>query len=174
MCSGAFENSDEKISAYGDVKNLLLWASKEYTTLKVLDKSQIFGEIPVMLSSKHRHVIVVPQKSLYAFLPHDTDVAGEIKQEYEITEKKLTAPEQIGQKVGKVRLYLGGKVIASCDLVAKTQIEKSGFLGYLSAVFNTNMLIGIGIALIAACLFGIIRFNTFMRIADPKKHKQNK
>ena len=171
MCSGAFENTDKKISAYSDVKKLLLWAADEYTTLKVLDKSQIFGEIPVKLSDKSNYVVVVPKDSLYAFLPHDTKVATEIRQEFEITEKELTAPVSIGQKVGTVRLYYGEKEIASCDLVAKTQIEKSGTLAFLSALFSKNMIIGMGAALFAATLFGIIRFFVFLRMAKPRKPK---
>jgi D-alanyl-D-alanine carboxypeptidase (penicillin-binding protein 5/6) len=165
MCSGAFENYDNKISAYGDVKKLLLWAAKEYTTLKVLDKSQIFGEIPVLLSDKSDYVVVVPRDSLYAFLPHDTEVEKAIRQEFEITENELKAPVKIGQKVGTVRLYLGEKEIASCDLVAKTQIEKSGVLAFFSVIFSKNMIIGIAAALLAATLFGIIRFYVFLKIS---------
>jgi D-alanyl-D-alanine carboxypeptidase (penicillin-binding protein 5/6) len=174
MCSGAFENTDKKISAYSDVKKLLLWASDEYTTMKVLDKSQIFGEIPVKLSDKSDYVVVVPRDSLYAFLPHDTKVSEAIRQEFEITEKELSAPVAIGQKVGTVRLYLGEKEIASCDLVAKTQIEKSGALAFLSVLFSKNMIIGIGIALVASALFGIIRFSVFLRMAKPRKPKTSK
>ncbi len=171
ICSGAFENEENKISAYGDVKKLLIWAADEYTTVKVLDKSQIFGEIPVKLSDKRNYVVVVPKNSLYAFLPHDTKVAEDIRQVYEITEKELTAPVNIGQKVGTVRLYFGEKEIASCDLVAKTQIEKSGTLAFLSAVFSKNMIIFMGAALLAACLFGIIRFFVFLHMAKDPKNK---
>ena len=171
MCSGAFENTDNKISAYNDVKKLLLWAADEYTTLKVLDRSQIFGEIPVKLSDQSNYVVVVPKDSLYAFLPHDTDISSDIRQEYEITEKELTAPVAIGQKVGSVRLYYGEKQIASCDLVAKTQIEKSGTLAFLSALFSKNMIIGMGAALLAATLFGIIRFFVFMHMSKTRYPK---
>ena len=177
ICSGAFESIPENekdkpvIYAYGDVKSLLLWAAEEYTTVKVLDKSQIFGEIPVKLSKEQNRVLVVPKTSLYAFLPHDTKVAEEIRQVYEITEDELTAPVTIGKKVGTVRLYYGEKEIASCDLVTKTQIARSGTLAFLSSVFNKNMIIFMGAALIAACLFGIIRFFVFLHMAKKPKSK---
>ena len=52
----------------------------------------------------------------------------------------------------------------------KSQIEKSGTLAFLTAVFNKNMIIFMGAALLAACLFGIIRFLIFLHMAkDPKK-----
>ena len=138
----------------------------------MLDKSQIFGEIPVRLSGGSNYVVIVPRDSLYAFLPHDTDVSAEIRQEFEITEKELTAPVSIGQKVGTVRLLLGEKEIARGDLVAKTQIEKSDTLALVSAIFSKDMFIGIGAALLAASLFGIIRFFALLSQANRKSQKR--
>ena len=165
VCSGAYENTDNKISAYNDVKKLLNWASDEYTTLKVLDRSQIFDEIPVKLSGSNNFVVVVPEDNLYAFLPHDTDVASEITQEFEITEKELTAPVEKGTVVGKVRLLRGGVEIASCNLVTKTYVEKSETLAFTAALFSTETIIGISALAFAACLFGIIRFLVFLKMA---------
>jgi D-alanyl-D-alanine carboxypeptidase len=165
VCSGAYENTDGKISAYNDVKKLLNWASNEYTTLKVLDKSQIFDEIPVKLSADSNFVVVVPEDSLYAFLPHDTDVASEIVQEYEITSETLTAPVEKGTVVGTVRLLRGGTEIASCNLVTKTHIAKSDTLAFSAVLFGPKMIIGISTLALAACLFGIIRFLVFLKIA---------
>ncbi|MBQ8402902.1 MAG: D-alanyl-D-alanine carboxypeptidase [Clostridia bacterium] len=165
MCSGAYENTDNKISAYNDVKKLLNWAADEYTTLKVLDKSQIFGEIPVKLSGGSNFVVVVPEDSLYAFLPHDTDVASEVTQEFEITAKELTAPVEKGTVVGTVRLLRGGEEIASCNLVTKLYVEKSESLAFAAALFGPEMIIGISLLALAACLFGIIRFFVFLKMA---------
>jgi D-alanyl-D-alanine carboxypeptidase (penicillin-binding protein 5/6) len=165
ICSGAFENAENKISAYGDVKKLLLWAAEEYTTVKVLDKSQIFDEIPVKLSADSNFVVVVPEDSLYAFLPHDTDVASEIVQEYEITSETLTAPVEKGTVVGTVRLLRGGTEIASCNLVTKTHIAKSDTLAFSAVLFGPKMIIGISTLALAACLFGIIRFYVFLKIS---------
>ncbi len=165
MCSGAYENANGKISAYGDVKRLLTWAADEYTTLKVLDKSQIFGEIPVKLSGGSNFVVVVPEDSLYAFLPHDTDAASEIQQDFEITVKELTAPVEKGAVVGTVRLIRGGEEIASCNLVTKLYVEKSETLAFAAALFGPEMIIGISLSAFAACLFGIIRFFAFLKMA---------
>jgi D-alanyl-D-alanine carboxypeptidase (penicillin-binding protein 5/6) len=165
VCSGAFEDDQDKIAAYDDVKKLLIWASKEYTTVKILDKAQIFGEIPVKLSNEENFVVVVPEKSLYAFLPCDTDVSAEISQVYEITVSQLEAPVEKGASVGKITLYHHGKAIASCALVTKSNIEKSDALAFRQAFFSKNMLIGTVVSLFAASLFGIIRFYVFLKIS---------
>lgn len=165
ICAGAQKSGAGKIHAYGDVKNLLRWASKEYTTLKVLDNSKIFDEIHVKLAKDKDYVSIVPESSLYAYLPHDTDITSVVEQRYEITEKELTAPVEIGTVVGKVRLYIDDEEIASCNLVTKFSVEKSGTLAFKNALFSSKMLIGIGVLILIACLFGIIRFLVFLAIS---------
>lgn len=161
VCSGATRNENGRIYAYDDVKNLLTWAVKEYKTTKVLDESKIFGEIKVTLSDTTDHVSVVPGSSLYAFLPHDTDIENEIKYKYEIYEKELEAPIEKGKTVGKIDVYRNETKIASCDLVTKTNAARSGFLAFKAALFGKTSLIMLISVILAAVLFGIIRYFVF-------------
>lgn len=165
ICAGATKNSQGKNAAYGEVKELLRWASEEYTTLKILDSSRIFGEVSVELARDRNYVSVVPESSLYAYLPHDTNIDEEIEVQYEINETKLTAPVDIGTAVGKVSLYRDGEKIASCDLVTKFSVERSGFLSFKASLFSGKMIIGTSILFILACSFGIIRFLVFLEIS---------
>lgn len=167
VCSGATRNANGRIYAYDDVKNLLTWAVKEYKTTKVLDESKIFGEIKVTLSDTTDHVSVVPGSSLYAFLPHDTDIENEIKYKYEIYEKELEAPIEKGKTVGKIDVYRNETKIASCDLVTKTNAARSGFLAFKAALFGKTSLIMLISVILAAVLFGIIRY--FVFLAKSKK-----
>lgn len=167
VCSGATRNANGRIYAYDDVKNLLTWAVKEYKTTKVLDESKIFGEIKVTLSDTTDHVSVVPRSSLYAFLPHDTDIENEIKYKYEIYEKELEAPIEKGKTVGKIDVYRNETKIASCDLVTKTNAARSGFLAFKAALFGKTSLIMLISVILAAVLFGIIRY--FVFLAKSKK-----
>lgn len=167
VCSGATRNANGRIYAYDDVKNLLTWAVKEYKTTKVLDESKIFGEIKVTLSDTTDHVSVVPGSSLYAFLPHDTDIENEIKYKYEIYEKELEAPIEKGRTVGKIDVYRNETKIASCDLVTKTNAARSGFLAFKAALFGKTSLIMLISVILAAVLFGIIRY--FVFLAKSKK-----
>lgn len=167
VCSGATRNANGRIYAYDDVKNLLTWAVKEYKTTKVLDESKIFGEIKVTLSDTTDHVSVVPGSSLYAFLPHDTDLENEIKYKYEIYEKELEAPIEKGKTVGKIDVYRNETKIASCDLVTKTNAARSGFLAFKATLFGKTSLIMLISVILATVLFGIIRY--FVFLAKSKK-----
>lgn len=168
ICAGADRSESKKIYAYGDVKNLLLWASKEYTTLKVLDSSEIFGEVYVALSSESDYVSVVPESSLYAYLPRSTDISAETEPRFEITKKELTAPVEKGTVVGKVHIYLGDKEIASCNLVTKFSVEKSAVLAFKDALFGKRSLVIIGFLVLSAAVFGAIRFSVFYAISKKK------
>ena len=167
VCSGATRNANGRIYAYDDVKNLLTWAVKEYKTTKVLDESKIFGEIKVTLSDTTDHISVVPKSSLYAFLPRDTDIENEIKYKYEIYEKELEAPIERGMTVGKIDVYRNETKIASCDLVTKTNAARSGFLAFKATLFGKTSLIMLTSVILAAVLFGIIRY--FVFLAKSKK-----
>lgn len=164
MCTGAHKSDAGKILAYNDVKNLLRWASTEYTTLKVLDSSKIFDEVPVRLSKERNYVSVIPESSIYAYLPHDTDVSSAIEQKYELSVKELDAPVKMGDIVGKVTLYYEGEEIASCNLVAKFSVERSGALAFRAALFSPQMIISVVVFAIICAVFGTLRFLALLKI----------
>lgn len=164
MCTGAHKSDAGKILAYNDVKNLLRWASTEYTTLKVLDSSKIFDEVPVRLSKERNYVSVIPESSIYAYLPHDTDVSSAIEQKYELSVKELDAPVKMGDVVGKVTLYYEGEEIASCNLVAKFSVERSGALAFRAALFSPQMIISVVVFAIICAVFGTLRFLALLKI----------
>ncbi len=164
LCTGAYKSDAGKILAYNDAKKLLRWASTEYTTLKVLDSSKIFDELPVRLSKERNFVPVVPEASLYAYLPHDTDVDAEIETRYEFSADKLDAPVKIGDVCGKVTLYYKGEEIASCNLVAKFPAQKSTALAFRAALFSPQMTIAVCVCTIICAALGTLRFIALSKI----------
>lgn len=162
VCTGSTRDENGRIYVYGDVKNLLQWAVKEYTTIKVLDESQIFGEIKVTLSNDADHVCVVPKSNVYAFLPRDINISEEIEYRYEIYKKEIEAPVERGITVGKLIVYRHGKELASVELVTKSSAERSGFLAFKSSLFGKKTFVILGILVIVFIIFGIIRYFAFL------------
>ena len=70
ICVAFGSKSDENgtIAGYSEAKSLLSWASSNFGEKKVLDKAQIICELPVRAGKDVAHVLVVPYKSVYAFL----------------------------------------------------------------------------------------------------------
>ena len=165
ICSGAYKSDAGKILAYNDVKNLLRWASTEYTTLKVLDGAKIFDELPVRLSKDRNFVPVVAESALYAYLPHDTDIAQEIEAKYELYTDELEAPVKIGDVCGKVTLYYNGDEIASCNLVTKFPAERSSALAFRASLLSTKMMVAVSVFAILCAVFGTLRFIALKNIS---------
>lgn len=133
IAAGAKKDAGGHIGGYDDVKNLLAWASYHFSERKILDKSKILCELPVRAGEDVAHVLVVPEKTVYAFLDVDTDVA-QITLSQTLDYEYLTAPVEKGEIVGSALLVLDGEPIASVDLIAKTSVKRSAVGGFLLAL----------------------------------------
>ncbi|MBE6664802.1 MAG: D-alanyl-D-alanine carboxypeptidase [Ruminococcaceae bacterium] len=130
---GSKKDGTGTIGGYSDVKNLLAWASGNYAERKVLDRSQIICELPVRAGKDVAHVLIVPYKSVYAFLDKDEDLS-KITLSEQLYYEKLNAPVQKGDCVGFVTVILDGLPIGSTPLIAKTNIRQSFGGGLLLGV----------------------------------------
>ena len=121
---GSKKNSSGTIDGYTDVKNLLSWSSGNFAEQKVLDRSQIICELPVRAGKDVAHVLVVPYKSVYAFLDKDTDLS-KITVSEQLYYEKLDAPVQKGDCVGSLLILLDGVPIGTTPLIAKSNVRRS-------------------------------------------------
>ena len=121
---GAKKNSGGTIGGYSDVKNLLSWSSGNFAEKKVLDHTQIICELPVRGGKDVAHVLVVPYKSVYAFLDKDTDLS-KITVSEQLDYDKLDAPVQKGECVGSLTVILDGVPIGTTPLIAKSNVRRS-------------------------------------------------
>ncbi len=123
VAMGAEKDSSGTIGAYTDVKKMLSWAGNNFLERKILDKSKIVAELPV-LAGKSDHVLIVPSNTVYSFLDVDLDltkVTYSVNLEYE----SLKAPVKKDAIVGSIVVVLDGEPIGSAHLVTKTAIRKS-------------------------------------------------
>lgn len=153
---GSKKDGSGTIGGYSDVKNLLSWASKNFTERKVLDRSQIICELPVRAGKDVAHVLIVPYKSVYAFLDKDADLS-KITFSEQLYYEKLDAPVQKGDCVGFVIVFLDDVPIGSTPLIAKSNIRQSfggGILLGLEKVVTHPVFIAFFlIALLFLCSF---------------------
>ncbi|MBQ3489089.1 MAG: D-alanyl-D-alanine carboxypeptidase [Clostridia bacterium] len=167
---GSKKDAGGTIGGYGDVKNLLSWSSGNFAERKILDRSQIICEMPVRAGKDVAHVLVVPYKSVYAFLDKDTDLS-KITLSEQLYYEKLDAPVQKGDCVGFVTILLDGIPIGTAPLIAKSNIRQSTGGSLMLALEKVvTHPIFIGSTLIALSAFGILIFkNQKKRMAIAKK-----
>ncbi len=168
---GAKKNASGTIGGYSDVKNLLAWASYNFAERKILDKSKILCEIPVKAGDNVSHVLVVPEKSVYAFLDVDADLSA-ITLSEQLDKLSLTAPVSKGEVIGSVTIVLDGEPIGYADLVAKNSVKRSAsggfFLGLLAIVTHPVFIIAVILA-IGFLLFPFFKRYYLMFIKPNKK-----
>jgi D-alanyl-D-alanine carboxypeptidase len=166
---GSKKNGSGTIGGYSDVKNLLTWASNNFAERKVLDRSQIICELPVRAGKDVAHVLVVPYKSVYAFLDKDADLSNVTVSE-QLYYEELVAPVQKGDCVGTLTVILDGVPIGTTPLIAKSNVRRSLqgglLLGLEKVVTNPVFIVMVVIAL---AMFG---FWLLMKRKNPTSHNE--
>ncbi|MGN7726794.1 D-alanyl-D-alanine carboxypeptidase family protein [Luteimonas sp. 22616] len=114
-----------------DAQALLNWGFRFYESHKLYDagkpvaKQKIWkGKADELRLGVARPLLVSTPRGKYAQLKPTMDVP-----------KTLVAPIKKGQKIGTVKVTLGGKTIASAPLVALDDVEEAGFFGRLWDAF---------------------------------------
>jgi len=133
---GKDEDGSELMYAYPEAKELINWASSAYDYITVIDTARAICEIPVSLSARVDHVVLLPERSVDVYLPADIDVEKEIEQSYELYNESLVAPVEGGEKAGVLYLRYRGEVIAEIPLVTRNSVEKSSFLQITTGIVN--------------------------------------
>ncbi len=147
------------VGGYEDAKTLLHWAYDNFGYFTILDTSTMVCEVPVKLSNKVDHVILLPENKLVSFLPLDTDIENVVKKEWTLTSQTLKAPLSQGQVVGEMTVYVNDEEVGTVNLIARNNVDRSNWLLLIytikGLIFNpVGIIIGILILLfIAAYVF---------------------
>ncbi|SHH48025.1 D-alanyl-D-alanine carboxypeptidase (penicillin-binding protein 5/6) [Caloranaerobacter azorensis DSM 13643] len=123
-------------SWFNDCYKLLDYGFSLFKPKVVFNKGQFIKNVEVINGNKEK-IPIVTNKEL--IIPMKDSEIENIKVKIELPEK-IYAPIEKNQKVGKIRIYLNGKLFAVNDLVTKYRIEeKSIFVkitDYLRKILN--------------------------------------
>ncbi|MBQ3183523.1 MAG: D-alanyl-D-alanine carboxypeptidase [Clostridia bacterium] len=159
------ENGVEKkrdkffVSGYEDALMLLDWAYKNFGYFTIVDTSTMVCDIPVKLSNKVDHVVLLPEEKLVSFLPLDTDIDSVVTKEISLKKQTLKAPVSQGQVVGELTVFIDGEKTGTVNLIARNNVDRSNWLLILDIIltFLTNpVVITIGIILILLIVIYVI------------------
>lgn len=113
------------VSGYEDARSLLRWAYDSFEYFTIIDTSTMICEVPVSLSSKVDHVMLLPAERIVAFLPKDTDLDTAITKTWTLNEKSIEAPLEKGETVGMLTVSYGDEVLGQVPLVTKNNVTRS-------------------------------------------------
>lgn len=129
------ESTDQRYNmSYILADTLIDWVYNTYTYMEVLSPQTVVCTVPVTVSDMTTEVNVVPNESLFCYVPSMVEIGKEITYSIRLTHPSLEAPVTEGQFVGYVAILYNGKVLGTTPLYTAGAAERSGFVSRLMSI----------------------------------------
>lgn len=163
MKSPVYNSAGVKVrKEFTDSKALYQWAFDTFEYRQIYDTATPVGECKVSLGKDTDHVPLVLEEKVNAILPKGAD-GSTISVKFQPETITAEAPIKKGQVLGEATITYADNVIATVNLVAMNDVEKSGILAFVKGftdLFKSKAfkVIIIAIILIIALFFGYVAF----------------
>ena len=147
----------DSTSHYQATQALYEWAFDNFCVKTLLDTKKAVTEVSVKLSSNTDHVLLKASESVTALVPVNIESSSVVLQVE--TPDYVKAPIHSGDVIGKGTVLLMGEVVATVDLVAIEDVERSTvlhILDCLSTVMQSGWFVLGAIAFVALLVIYII------------------
>ncbi len=118
-------NSKDSASRYKTTYNIYNWAFENLMLKTLLEDTKSVAEVKVNLSKDKDHVLVRPSQRVSRMVDVNIDPTSVILTPH--LPESINAPVKAGDIVGKVTVTLMGEEIATVDLVAIQDVNRSGW-----------------------------------------------
>ncbi|MCI5923366.1 MAG: D-alanyl-D-alanine carboxypeptidase family protein [Oscillospiraceae bacterium] len=158
-----------KTDTYEDALAFFKWGFSSFSLQNILKAGDIAGEVKVSLSAQQDYVLVTAAEDVSAVLPKETDATA-VQQVPKLV-KNVRAPVTKGEVLGRMDFKLADEVIASVDLIAAEDVERSTLLyaGDVTLRFFSQPLALIGLILLILLLIVL-----FAWIRQIQKNRQRR
>lgn len=119
---------------FNNCYSMMNTAFKNYSPYKVLEKDFDVKSFSVDKGKKEKSYMTIKEDII---IPVKEEEKSKIKTIFECNEN-FEAPIQKGQKLGKAKVYVGDKLMATTDLYAKENIEKRKWLDIIKKFFKKS------------------------------------
>ncbi len=124
----------DSTSHYQATQALYEWAFDSFRVKTLLDTKKAVTEVTVKLSSDTDHVLLKASENVTALVPVNIEPSSVVLQIE--TPDYVKAPIKAGDIVGKGTVLLMGEAVATVDLVATEDVERSTVLHILDCLSN--------------------------------------
>jgi D-alanyl-D-alanine carboxypeptidase (penicillin-binding protein 5/6) len=149
---GAGLAEDGTIMSYSLVNDLVKWAYDAWGYVEIISAGKTVCEMPVTMSLDVDSVLVVPSKSVSAYLPKTTVPGVDITYSHSLNSEELQAPIAEGAHVGLLTAYYNGEELATVELVTKNSVAQSEVLYTLTKIKDISR----SRVFIASVIFAVI------------------
>ena len=118
-------NGNIKFYHIEDATDLFDWAFNHFSYQIILAETAELGEIPVSLADGNDYVLVRPKEEISLLWYDDIDVSLISRDNITWYKKSLQAPVKKGELLGEVTLEYSGEELATVELVAVSDVNRS-------------------------------------------------
>ena len=134
---GAKNEDDDENLALLECKRLFKWAFANIRLSTVANSTQTITVVDVDLSWNTDHVRLVPEEDVTLLIPTGNDAGSVmIKPIEDQTPKKINAPVEKGEVIGKASILYADEEIGTINLVAGDSVSRSTILWIFSRIRN--------------------------------------
>lgn len=157
-------------STYKDTEALYNWVFKKFEMRTIAEaySIELASEVKVALASNKDHVLAVPKEKISLLMPVDLDLST--IQKLPSLNENIKAPIKRGDKVGTLELKLKNETLATVDLVANEDVDRSTILFIIDQIKSFFGLLYVQIALLVLVLL-IIAYIIFSIIYNKRKRR---
>ena len=171
---GADGYSFVRYGNFEETTNLLNFAYKNFTTMQVLNATQVGGQFPVSGGEHNAFGTIAGETS--AAVPVDCDY-NTIRYEYMLNDGGLTAPVSKGEKIGVVRVWYEDVCLAQQDLLSAADVEEAKSTGSGSRKPDTDESMDLWngmLKLVLAAVAGVFVLVCVVRIGNGIKRSRRR
>lgn len=124
-----------KNGAMIDSKALYRWAFRTFTLKSIVDMEKPLAEVNLNLAWDKDTLLLVPEKDVTSLLPNDVDINSIVVSDVEKPDS-VNAPITKGEILGKATLSYANHQLATINLVASEDVQRSDLLYYWEGAKN--------------------------------------
>ena len=173
MKSPVYNSAGVKVrQEFTDTKKLYNWAFETFGYRQIGDASVPVGECPVELGKDTDYVPLVLANNVSAVLPKDADDST-IETKINLKNSVAEAPIKKGQVLGTATITYAGNELATVDVVAMNDVEKSKMLAFVKGF--TDLLKSSAFKIILLIIvFSILLFCGYVAFINRKRKKKRR
>lgn len=141
-------------TCFTDIKTMLNWVYENIRYRVIASQDQSVAVVKVKAGKDTDKVRIVPEKEISALVPASVTPASVMFEVVEDSvEKDITAPVKAGEVMGQAKIYYAGTELATINLVAAQDVERSitGFImSKISALVGSTVFMILTILLFLA------------------------
>ncbi|MDR1410551.1 MAG: D-alanyl-D-alanine carboxypeptidase [Oscillospiraceae bacterium] len=119
----------DKNSAFVDAKALFAWAFDNMRLVRVASPLDVTAEVPLLYSKERDRMPLSPSTETYLLVPKGVEASGLLIVPIADTlPTQLEAPVEKGTPVGGAKIFYANQEIASIDLIAQADAQRSPFI----------------------------------------------